>query len=78
MTDRIEQQARRGADQLFQATKDLLDLVSGLGKRLIEIERRVADMQNGHTEPRFTLESPQCPAIGHGGISTQDTAPVAS
>lgn len=55
MTDRIEEEASRGASQLFQAIKDVLGQINGLEARLAEVERRVAELQNGHTEPRFEL-----------------------
>ena len=67
MTDRIEQQASRGASQLFQAIKDVLGMMEGIEKRLAVLEQRVAEIQNGNKEPRFTMSS---------ATSTQNT-PVA-
>lgn len=56
MTDRIELQASRGASQLFQAIKDTLMMIEAIEKRLAMLEQRVAEIQNGKIEPRFTLE----------------------
>lgn len=63
MTDRIEQQASRGASQLFQAIKDVLGMMEGIEKRLAVLESRVAEMQNGHAEPRFELDK-NTPVVG--------------
>jgi len=77
MSDRIEEEASRGTSQLFQAIKDLLGRLAALETRLTEVERRVADMQNGHAEPRFRLQPSQV-AMGYGEICTEDTAPISS
>jgi len=55
MSDHIEEHASRGTGQLFLAIKNTLELVNGLESRLIELERQVAEIQNGKKEPRFTL-----------------------
>lgn len=55
MSDRIEQQASRGASALFQAIRDTLEVVQGIEKRLAVLERRVAEIQNGKGEPRFAM-----------------------